>query len=207
MVIKYILILSYLFPICFKIRGSSRNQSTRITSLSIISFNSLIFFSLHLFLLNWWAHTLKISIAVFVFFSFSLFTIHSAVYSFVLPKSHFPKYSRSSFIDIFGNFTSLIMRPCFGIISINFSVFSFDSRHLATGVFSFSVINPCLRTVKTEISFLLFISSIIALSSSFVILFIMFCFLNSSITILNAQSSKSLSCCKKSEIPIDLTVV
>ena len=99
------------------------------------------------------------------------------------------------------------MRPCFGIISINFSVFSFNSRHLAAEVFSFSVINPCLGTVETEISFLLFISSITVLSCSFVILFIMFCFLNSSITILNAQSGKSLSCCKKSEIPIDLTVV
>jgi len=71
--------------------------------------------------------------------------------------------------------------------------------------FSFSVIDPCPGTVRTKISFLLFISLATALSSSFVILSIMFYFLISSITILNAWSGKSLSCCKKSKIPTDST--
>ena len=151
--------------------------------------------------------TLRILIVAFVSSSFSLFAIHSAVYPFIFPKSHFPKYSRNSFVDVSGNFTSSIIGPCFGIASINFSVFLFDSRHLAAGAFSFSVIDSCLRTIGTEISFLLFISLTTALSSSFVILSIMFCFLISSITIPNTQSGKSLSCCKKSEILTDLTIV
>ena len=84
MVIKCILMSSYLFPICFKIGGSSRDWSTKMTSLSIILFNSLTFLSLHSSLLDWQAHTLRILIAVFVSSSFSLFAIYLVVYSFVL---------------------------------------------------------------------------------------------------------------------------